>query len=240
MDVSGQDREVGSGLLRGLLAWALWVIASATGGAILAPIGEPLEIVGFLFLPGVVLGAAQALVLRRYLPYPPNETNVAALVWVGASFLGWLAGCIVFVLVRALARLMGVPEIAQQIGSLFVQIVGTETARTTALRIVIWAVFAAVQGVTLALGALALGHRRRTLLVLAALWVPAGAIGGALAVAVSSTVVAAAFSGGFDLFFDRILPGIVGQTTAWALYGVLTGVVFALITQSLVPREESA
>ncbi len=153
-------------------------------------------------MPGVILGAAQALVLRRYLPYPPTETNVAALVWVGASFLGWLVGCIVFAVVRASARLTGVPEIAQQIGSLFAQVVGTETARTTALRIVVWVTLATFQGAALALAALALGHRR-TLLPLAALWVLAGSIGG-------------------------------------ALYGVLTGVVFALITQRLVLREESA
>ena len=124
-------------------------------------------------------------------------------------------------------------------GSLFVQLVGTETARTTALEIVIWATFAAFQGAALALVAID-GPGRRSLLPLAALWVPAGAIGGVLAVAASSSVVAAAFPvGGFDLFFDRILPSIVGLTTAEALYGAATGVVLAIIVRRSAVQEDS-
>lgn len=224
---------------RGLLAWVLWVLASVIGGAILALVAEPLEIIGFLFLPGVILGTAQALVLRHYLSYLPRGSTGVAVIWVFMSSVGWLAGCVVFVLARALARLTGGPEIAYQVGSLFVQLVGTETARTTTLEIVIWATFAAFQGAALALVAID-GPGRRSLLPLAALWIPAGVIGGVLAVAASSTVVAAAFPvGDFDLFFDRILPGIVGLATAGALYGAATGVVLAMIARRSTVQEDS-
>ena len=55
MNLSRQDRDPGSGLQRGLVAWVLWVLASVIGGAILALVAEPLEILGFLLLPGVIL-----------------------------------------------------------------------------------------------------------------------------------------------------------------------------------------
>jgi len=209
------------------------------GGAILALVAEPLEVVGFLFLPGVILGTAQALVLRRYLSYLPGGSKGVTTIWVFGSSVGWFVGCGVFVLVRALARLTEVPEIAHQVGSLFVQLVDTETARTTVLEILIWATFAAFQAAALALVAID-GPGRRSLLPLAALWVPAGAIGGLLAVAASSIVVAAAFPvSGFDIFLDRILPGIVGLTTAGALYGAATGVVLAIIVLRLAVHENS-
>lgn len=231
MNSRGQGRRPGSSLRQGLLIWAFWVLASAASGVILAPVSEPLEVLGGLLLPGAVLGAGQALVLRRYLPYSPTEAISVAGMWVVASSIGWVAGWLVFILIRISARLTGVPEIARQVGSLFAQLTGTETARTQVLEIVIWVTFAFFQGAALALASFALGHRR-TLLPLAVLWVPAGTIGGALALAGSSTVVAAAFPvGGFDLFFDRILPGIVGRTTAGALYGAATGVVLAMIAR---------
>lgn len=229
MNPDSQDRNPGSGLL----AWVLWVLASAAGGAILALLAEPLGIVGFLFLSGVVLGTTQALVLRYYLSYLPGGSTGVATIWVFGSFVGWLGGSVVFVLVRALARLTGVSEIAHQVGSIFVQLVGTETARILAGEVAIWVTFAAFQGAALALVAID-GPGGRSLLPWAALWVPAGAIGGVLAAAASSTVVAAAFPvGGFDLFFDRILPSIVGRSTAGALYGATTGVVLAMIARRM-------
>ncbi len=58
-----QGRE--QSLRRGLRAWVLWVLASAVGGAVGGLASEPLGIDGYVLLPGLALGAAQALVLRR-------------------------------------------------------------------------------------------------------------------------------------------------------------------------------
>ena len=66
---------------------------------------------------------------------------------------------------------------------------------------------------------------------------PAGAIGGALGLVVDLVVNARVFpGGGFDLFFNRILPAAVGQAAAGVLYGALTGVVFAMIVVRLARR----
>lgn len=193
----------------GLEAWALWVLAGAIGGAV-GGASSLLQFFGPLFLWGAALGAAQALVLLRYLPL------FVAGAWMGASFIGWIAGWMVFFVTRVALTTL-VPEIDRQWGP--------ELAV-----FVVWMVFAAFQGTTLALVVLALG--RRTLLPLAALWVPAGISGGALAVTTSSYLSnATALSlGGGDGYLGQIVPGIVvGQTVAGTLYSAATGVVLAVI-----------
>lgn len=110
------------------------------------------------------MGVGQALVLVRYLPV------FVAGAWLGASFFGWFGGWAVFFVVSAVLTPLG-PGMDQQ-------------AEPEATLGVVWATFATFQGATLALVVLALG--RRSQLPLAALWVLAGVVSGALAVAASS------------------------------------------------------
>ena len=73
-----------------LRAWALWVLASAIGGAVGGGTFI-VQFVGEVFLFGVILGTTQALILRRYLDRRTAE------LWVYASFFGWFVGWLVFI-----------------------------------------------------------------------------------------------------------------------------------------------
>ncbi len=218
----GQEQSPG----RGLQAWALWVLASAIGGAvgggtfIVQFVGE-----GILF--GAILGAAQALILRRYLDRSTAE------LWVYASFFGWFVGWLVFILlVRPVATEL-VPGLDRQAGSPIV-IAGVHIAGTTLLRFVIWAVFAAFQGAVLA-------WYRRVTLPLAALWVVLGTLGGMLAVALGLLInVTGIFSSSSEgLFLGQIVPPVVMQAATGALYGAVTGLVLAMIARRSVGQEDS-
>lgn len=138
-------------------------------------------------------------------------------------------------MVRALADLTGVPEIARRAGSVIDQLAGSVAASTILPGLlVVWVVFAASQGAALALVALAFG--RRALLPLAALWVLAGAIGGAPAVAASYYLTNAAtlHPGDGSGYPGQIAPDAIGQAAAGALYGAATGVVLVMIVRRLV------
>jgi hypothetical protein len=221
-----QDGELDSSPQRSFLwAWPLWVLASAVGGAVAGPASEPLGILGTLFLSGLILGAAQVLVLRRYLP-----AGVAGR-WMLASFLGWFAGWMGLGLASKQANVSGLPEIAQQVGSVAATVVGTEEARTTVpLRFWVWAVFAISQSAVLVLGL-------RLSLSLGALWVLAGAVGGTLGELASSTISARVFPGsGGRLLLDIA----VEQAAAGALYGAATGVVLVMIARRWAVQEDNA
>ena len=121
MNTDGQGPQPETGSRRGLEAWAFWVLASAIGGAVGGLASEPLGIDGYLLLPGLGLGAAQALVLRRYL------SDRAVGPWVAASFVGWSAGLVlVFLLALLLAGLFGagevVPEFTERAGPVIAEI----------------------------------------------------------------------------------------------------------------------
>jgi hypothetical protein len=79
------------------------------------------------------------LVLRRYMR--------GAGYWVVASSIGWFNGCVVVALKNLVTYyLMGVPDIAQQIGSVINRLVGTVGAHTVfPLYSLVWAMFAAFQ-----------------------------------------------------------------------------------------------
>lgn len=146
-----RDREP-TGSRRGLKAWALWVLASALGGAV-GGAATVLEFLGPILLWGVALGVAQALVLWRYL-------REAVGPWVAISSVGWILGWVVFLLVRVLVDLTGVPEIARRAGSVIDRLAGSVDASPTLPGLlVVWVVFAASQGMVLALVGLAAGRR---------------------------------------------------------------------------------
>lgn len=182
-------------------------------------------ILGTLFLSGLILGAAQVLVLRRYLP-----AGVAGR-WVLASFLGWFAGWMGLGLASKQANVSGLPEIAQQVGSVAATVVGTEEARTTVpLRFWVWAVFAISQSAVLVLGL-------RLSLSLGALWVLAGDVDGTLGELASSTISARVFPGsGGRLLLDIA----VEQAAAGALYGAAPGVVLVMIARRWAVQEDNA
>lgn len=95
-------------------------------------------------------------------------------------------------------------------------------------------VFAASQGMVLALVALAAG--RRFLLPLAALWLLAGALGGVPAVTASYylTNAAALHPGDENGYPGQIVPDTIGQAAGGALYGAATGLVLAMIVRRSV------
>lgn len=228
------------GLRSSLEIWVLWVLASAAGGAVAGAIAglasEPLGSDGYLFLPGLALGTAQALVLRRYL------SNRAVGPWVVASFVGWFAGVLlVFVLAFLLAGLLGagaaVPEITQRVGPVMEALGGgqTEYSNGQPFYLTIWASFAISQGIALALVLLAFGGRTgRSSLSLAALWVLAGIAGGVLGVAADLYVNVAVFPGEERGLLGRVAPPATALAVAGALYGAVTGVVLAMITRRSV------
>lgn len=62
--------------------WLLWVIATTIGGIIFgAWIFGNEDYFSFIFMTGLIIGVAQWLILRHYIPY--------AGWWILATFLGW-------------------------------------------------------------------------------------------------------------------------------------------------------
>lgn len=62
--------------------WLLWVIATTIGGIIFgAWIFGDEDYFSSIFMTGLIIGVAQWLILRHYIPY--------ARWWILASFLGW-------------------------------------------------------------------------------------------------------------------------------------------------------
>ena len=74
-------------LTKYLTLWLSWLLASASGGTLLGALSAPNEFFWYLIMTGFVVGVAQWLVLRRYLPY--------AGWWILASGLGWFLGIMV-------------------------------------------------------------------------------------------------------------------------------------------------
>ena len=144
---------------------------------------------------------------------------------MGVSFSGWLGGRIVAIVARVVLTSI-LPETSGRLGN--------EVAWFA-----VWATFAAFQGAALTL-LVALTLRRRPLLALGLLWVVAGVSGGVLAGRVSpylsnAPVLDPGASGGS---LDQIVPVIVGQAAAGAIYGVATGVVLAMITRRSAVQED--
>ncbi|MDF5731091.1 MAG: hypothetical protein PUP92_24575 [Rhizonema sp. PD38] len=68
-----------------LFFWLLWVLATAIGGIILGAFSSGDEdYFSYIFLPGLIIGVAQWVVLRNYISH--------ASWWIVASFLGWFLG----------------------------------------------------------------------------------------------------------------------------------------------------
>lgn len=224
---------------RGLLAWVLWLLAGAAGGVVGGLASEPLGIDGYLLLPGLALGAAQALVLRRYLP------NRAVGPWVVASFVGWSVGVVlVFLLALLLALLFGageaVPEFTERAGPVIAEIDQTEYSKGQPFYLAIWASLALSQGLALALVLSASeGWTGRAAFSLAALWVLVGVAGGALGVVADLYVTVAVFPGEERGLLGRVALPATALAAAGALYGAATGVVFAMIARRTAPQEES-
>ncbi len=126
--------------------------------------------------------------------------------------------------------------IAEPVGSVLVELVGTEEANTIFLSTsVVWMVLAIFQAATLAI--VALPSERRRLLPLAALWVLAGTVGGALGVGAIITLAARVLpDAGGDLFLG-IAVSAAGSAVSGALYGAATGVVLAVLARRFGGRE---
>lgn len=211
-----EHREQGLGSRRGLEAWVLWVLASAVGGG---AGGATLNtaFIGPLVLFGAVLGAAQALIVWRYMG------GWASINWLVASVLGWPLGAIVANVVKLPLRDL-VPEIFQNPSYQAVMV-------NRAFEPITWVVFGAFQCMAL-LPILGPALGRRSSRLFAALGVLSSALGGALAVAASFAINATVLPlGNGDLFWEVTLPQAVGQAVGGALYGVVTGVIIARIVR---------
>lgn len=76
-------------MIRRLSLWLSWLLASTAGGAFIGAMAAPTDFFWFLVMTGLVVGVAQWLVLRRYLP--------GAGWWILASALGWFLGTLVLI-----------------------------------------------------------------------------------------------------------------------------------------------
>lgn len=79
-------------MLRQLSLYWSWLLASAIGGAVIGALSAPTDFFWYLIMTGFVVGIAQWLVLRRYLPY--------ARWWILVSGLGWILGIMVGIMAR--------------------------------------------------------------------------------------------------------------------------------------------
>lgn len=77
------------------LPWLLWILASALGGIIIAAASRPEDFLMHLTLRGLIVGAAQWLILRTYLG---DELGHSAWWWVLATGLGMSFMTVVIVL----------------------------------------------------------------------------------------------------------------------------------------------
>lgn len=231
MNINEQGRESVPSILRGLTAWTLWVLASAVGGAA-GGTTFVLGAFGLLFLFGPIIGAAQAVVLRHYLP------KGTAIRWVLVSFLGWFAG---LVTVAATVGILG-----EGVQDAVAQKTGSETPLLLTLMVLAWAVLGAAQAIFLL-------RRLSSARFLAGLWAVAGVVGGAAAQAIIFYLptafpgLASAEAGGGLL--RQIASGAVGVGAgasvgpggvfAGAIYGAATGVVLAMIARRSAVQENS-
>lgn len=74
-------------MTRQLIVWLSWVLTSAVGGAYFGAMTNNADIFGQTFMPGLIVGVAQWLVLRHHLPNAGR--------WIPASALGWILGSFV-------------------------------------------------------------------------------------------------------------------------------------------------
>jgi hypothetical protein len=191
-----------------LLAWALWVLASAIGGAV-GGSSFVLDVLGAIVLFGAIFGAVQAPIIKRYL------LSWGAVFWIAASFLGWFSGWLVLAVAQGL--LGGVLE------GLALELVGSRELAGQTLPVLLWATLGAFQAFVLRKG---LPPSSRSL---AAPWALAGVMGGALA------VTAGFFSDvtqSLELIgADSLLTNAAVMAAAGAIYGAATGVVLAMIAR---------
>lgn len=190
-------------------------------------------ILRLLFLFGPIFGAAQALVLARYL------TRETAALWVLVSFLGWFAGVV------AVATAVGL--LGEGVQDEVAQWTGSEVPLILTLMVLAWTVLGASQALVLLKRLSASSH------ALAALWALAAAVGGAAAqaaifyLAIALPGLASADAG--DGFLRQVLSGAVGVgagvaagpggVVAGTLYGAATSVVLAMIARRSAVQEDS-
>lgn len=181
----------------GAAFWFWWIAACAAGGILLGSLFIPGDFFVHLIARGFILGAAQWLVLRRYLP--------GALWWIPATGLGLVCASLLTIL----------PPLS-----------GIITATYTALyhQFGLWEVFwinlvqeAWIWGIVGVAQWLVLRRYAG-----AALWIPLSVVSGAL----MGMAGAAVCYVGCDALGAEVgipAPAMVTNGTAWALYGVATG-----------------
>lgn len=184
-------------MLRHLSLWLSWCLASATGGAVIGALSAPTDFFWYLIMTGFVVGVAQWLVLRRYLPY--------AGWWILVSAFGWILGTVTSIMTR---------EITAPIIEFFELI--SEVQGVFWLNVVNGTVYGAVLGVTQWL--VLRRHTQR-----AGWWVFASAIGGAVNGGVGAVCAAAIPFGGAALPYGAGWAGagaVTGIVLVWLLHHI--------------------
>ncbi len=149
-----------------LFLWLWWILVTTAGGTIIGALSAPTDFFWYIFMTGLVVGAAQWLVLRRYMQH--------AGWWVVASAFGWFLGINVDIMTGGV--LAPIVELLSSVGGLW-KVFWLNVVSD----LVIFAVLGVAQWLVL--------HRHTQH---AGWWVLANVIGGAVNGAVGSTVCAAA------------------------------------------------
>lgn len=178
--------------------WPSWVLVAALSGALIGGLSVRLEFIAPLVLM-LMLGAAQALVLRRYLP------SEARCLWIGAGVLGWFIGTNVMILLRMFNPLTQDPGVYV--------IFGLRALDES----IVMAAIGAAQWLVLR------QHWHGT-----GLWIPASAMGGALS-GVLSISLCWVYCQSLPLVFGLTSGSALSLGVAWASYGLVTGVVLAQV-----------
>jgi hypothetical protein len=79
-----------------LSLWLWWMLATAAGGTVIGALSAPTDFFWYIIMTGLVVGVAQWLVLRCYIPHSGW--------WVLASAFGWFLGINVHIMTRLLAK----------------------------------------------------------------------------------------------------------------------------------------
>lgn len=178
-------------MIRRLSLWLSWLLASAAGGAFIGSMAAPTDFFWFLVMTGLVIGVAQWLVLRRYLP--------GAGWWILASAFGWFLGSLV---------LMTTVEIINPIADFLESVIRLGIWGSAVTMILYGTVLGAVQWLVLR------RHTQR-----AGWWVLASVIGGAVGGAVGAACSEIPF-GSAALTYGVAWAGsgaVTGMVLVWLL-----------------------
>jgi hypothetical protein len=192
--------------------WLWWIAVCTAGGILVGALFVPGDFFVHLIARGFILGAAQWLVLRRYLP--------GALWWILATGLG-------LIIASMISTLPPISDVIESIHTGLYERFGLwEVFWINPIReAVIWGLVGVGQWIVL---------RRYPG---AAWWIPLSVVGGAvLGVAAATTCYVVCDE--LNQLSRLPLPTVVTNGVSWALYGVVTGWLLLRIFSAEKPQRD--